>query len=53
MHLLLQTLRANLSAALSGFQAMCSVRFNRRHRRSGHLYQEDFRQCLVLAGQSL
>jgi hypothetical protein len=34
-HLLLQTPRANLSAAVGWFQTTYSVRFNRRLRRSG------------------
>jgi len=38
-HLLMQTPRANLSAAAGWLQTTYSVRFNRRHRRSGHLFQ--------------
>ncbi len=38
-HLLLQTPRANLSAAAGWLQTTYSIRFNRRHRRSGHLFQ--------------
>ena len=48
-HLLLQTPRANLSAAVGWFQTTYSVRFNRRHRRSGHLYQGRFKAHLVEA----
>jgi REP-associated tyrosine transposase len=46
-HLLLQTTRANLSAAAGWLQATYSIRFNRRHRRSGHLYQGRFKAHLV------
>lgn len=46
-HLLLQTPRANLSAAAGWLQTTYSVRFNRRHRRSGHLYQGRFKAHLV------
>jgi REP element-mobilizing transposase RayT len=48
-HLLLQTPRANLSAAVGWFQTRYSVRFSRRHRRSGHLYQGRFKTHLVEA----
>lgn len=46
-HLLLQTPRANLSAATGWLQTTYSVRFNRRHRRSGHLFQGRFKAHLV------
>ncbi len=46
-HLLVQTPRANLSAALGWLQTTYSVRFNRRHRRSGHLFQGRFKAHLV------
>jgi REP element-mobilizing transposase RayT len=46
-HLLLQTPRANLSAAAGWLQTTYSVRFNRRHRRSGHLFQGRFKAHLV------
>ncbi len=36
-HLLAQTPRANLSDAAGWLQTTYSIRFNRRHRRSGHL----------------
>jgi REP element-mobilizing transposase RayT len=48
-HLLLHTPRVNLSAAVGWFQTTYSVRFNRRHRRSGHLYQGRFKAHLVEA----
>ncbi len=46
-HLLVQTPRANLSAAVGWLQTTYSVRFNRRHRRTGHLYQGRFKAQLV------
>lgn len=46
-HLLLQTPRANLSAAAGWLQTTYSVRFNRRHDRSGHLFQGRFKSHLV------
>ena len=46
-HLLLQTPRANLSAAAGWLQTTYSVRFNRRHRRSGHLFHGRFKAHLV------
>jgi REP-associated tyrosine transposase len=48
-HLLLQTPRANLSASVGWLQTTYSVRFNRRHRRSGHLFQGRFKAHLVEA----
>jgi REP element-mobilizing transposase RayT len=46
-HLLLQTPRANLSAAAGWLQTTYSVRFNRRHHRSGHVCQGRFKAHLV------
>lgn len=46
-HLLLQTPRANLSAAVGWLQTTYSIRFNRRHERSGHLYSGRFKAHLV------
>ena len=46
-HLLAQTPRANLSDAVVWLQTTYSIRFNRRHRRSGHLYQGRFKAQLV------
>ena len=50
-HLLIQTPRANLSAGVGWLQTTYSVRFNRRHRRSGHLYQGRFKAHLVEADE--
>ncbi len=46
-HLLARTPRANLSHAAGWLQTTYSIRFNRRHRRSGHLYQGRFKAHLV------
>ena len=46
-HLLLETPHANLSAAAGWLQTTYSLRFNRRHRRSGHLFQGRFKAHLV------
>jgi putative transposase len=46
-HLLLQTPRANLSAAVGWLQTSYSIRFNRRHGRTGHLYQGRFKAHVV------
>ncbi len=48
-HLLVGTPRANLSQALGWLQVTYTVRFNRRHRRSGHLFQGRFKAQLVEA----
>jgi len=48
-HLVVQTPRANLSRALGWLQTTYSIRFNRRHRRSGHLFQGRFKAQLVEA----
>ena len=42
-HLVPQTPRANLSRAFGWVQTTYSVRFNRRYRRSGHLFQGRFK----------
>jgi len=46
-HLLLETPRANLSRALGWLQLTYTVRFNRRHRRVGHLFQGRYKAQLV------
>ena len=48
-HLLLQTPRANLTGAAGWLQTTYSIRFNRRHKRSGHLFQGRFKAHLVEA----
>jgi hypothetical protein len=46
-HLLLETPRANLSRAMAWLQTTYTVRFNRRHRRSGHLFQGRFKAQVI------
>ncbi len=42
-HLLLETPRANLSRGMGWIQTTYTIRFNTRHRRSGHLFQGRFK----------
>lgn len=46
-HLLLRTKEANLSRAMQWLQTSYSVYFNRKHRRSGHLFQGRYKSILV------
>ena len=46
-HLLLQTPRANLSAAMKWLNVSYTVWFNRKHRRAGHLLQGRYKAVLV------
>ena len=46
-HLIVQTPAANLSAAVQWLNVSYGIWFNRRHRRSGHLFQGRFRSILV------
>ena len=46
-HLLLATPRGNLSRAVGWLQTAYSIRFNRRHGRSGHLVQGRFKAQLI------
>ncbi len=48
-HLVVQTPQANLSQAIGWLQTTYSIRFNRRHRRSGHLFQGRFKAQVVEA----
>lgn len=48
-HLLVETPRANLSQAAGWLQITYTIRFNRRHRRSGHLFQGRFKAQLIEA----
>jgi REP-associated tyrosine transposase len=50
-HLLLDTPQANLSQAVGWLQVTYTVRFNRRHRRSGHLFQGRFKAQLIEADE--
>ena len=46
-HLLIQTPHANLVAGMRWFQTTWTVRFNRRHRLSGHLFQGRYKSVVV------
>jgi len=48
-HLVLATPRANLSRAMGWLQTTYTARFNRRHRRNGHLFQGRYKAQLVEA----
>ncbi len=48
-HLVVETPRGNLSRAIGWLQVTYTVRFNRRHRRSGHLFQGRFKAQVVEA----
>ena len=50
-HLLLETPKANLVTGMKWFQGTYTQRFNRRHRRRGHLFQGRYR-ALVVDGSS-
>ena len=50
-HLLLQTPRGNLSRMMGWVQTTYTVRFNRRHRRDGHLFQGRFKAQVVEADE--
>ena len=50
-HLIVETPRANLSAALGWLQTTFTVRFNRRRARSGHLFQGRFKAHLIDADE--
>lgn len=46
-HLLVRTIEANLSQAIQWLGVSYSVWFNRRHRRTGHLFQGRFKSFLI------
>ncbi|HNQ35119.1 MAG TPA: transposase [bacterium] len=50
-HLILETPRGNLSQAVGWLQLTYTVRFNRQHKRSGHLFQGRFKAFLVDADE--
>ena len=50
-HLVVETPGGGLSRAIGWLQTTYTVRFNRRHRRSGHLYQGRFKAHLVEADE--
>jgi REP element-mobilizing transposase RayT len=46
-HLMIETPQANLVAGMRWFQTTWTMRFNRRHRLSGHLFQGRYKAVLV------
>jgi putative transposase len=46
-HLIVETPLGNLSRAIGWLQTTYTIRFNRRHRRSGHLFQGRFKAHVV------
>ena len=46
-HILLETPKANLVAGMHWFQGTYTVRYNRRHRLHGHLFQGRYKPLLV------
>ncbi len=46
-HILLRTRRANLKKAMHWFGTTYTQRFNRRHSRSGHLFQGRYKSIIV------
>jgi len=47
VHLLLETPEGNLSKMMQAFQTSYTVYFNKRHRRSGHLFEQRYKALLV------
>lgn len=52
-HLLLETPEANLSKALRHLNGVYTQKFNRRHKRTGHLFQGRYKAILVQKGAHL
>lgn len=46
-HLVIKTPQGNLTQAVGWFQTTYTIRYNRRHRRSGHLFQGRFKAHVV------
>lgn len=46
-HLLVETPQANLVAGMRWFQTTCTIRFNRRHRLTGHLFQGRYKAVVI------
>jgi len=47
VHLLLETPKGNLSKMMQPFQTSYTVYFNKRHRRSGHVFEQRYKAFLV------
>lgn len=50
-HLVIQTPRGNLSRAMAWFQGTYTNRYNRRHQRSGHLFQGRYKSQIIEADE--
>ena len=47
VHLVLETPQGNLSKMMQPFQTSCTVYFNKRHGRSGHVFEQRYKAFLV------
>jgi len=47
-HLLVETPKGNLSKMMQPFQTSYTVYFNKRHRRSGHVFEQRYRGFVVV-----
>lgn len=47
VHLLLETPKGNLSKMMQAFQTSYTVYFNKRHRRTGHVFEQRYKAYLV------
>ena len=47
LHLLIQTQDSNLSQFMKRLLGVYTIRFNRRHKRYGHLFQGRYKACLI------
>jgi len=47
IHLLVETPQGNLSKMMQPFQTSYTVYFNKRHRRSGHVFEQRYRGFVV------
>jgi putative transposase len=47
VHLLLETPKGNISKMMQAFQTSYTVYFNKRHRRSGHVFEQRYKALLV------
>ena len=53
LHIIVKTREANLQKFMQRFNTSYSVYYNRRHKRSGHLYQGRYKAILIEADSSL
>ena len=47
VHLLLKTPKGNLSRMMQPFQTSYTIYFNKRHRRSGHVFEQRYKALVV------